>query len=133
MPIDASLLVIAVLIFIIMVMVQGVFSNLEHKPKDLLGARDGLTDSSVLTARARRANQNMIEALLMHAPLVLVVLALDRANDMTALGGLMFVARRAVYAPLYWLGVPVVRSFAWVIALAGTALVLFQILPFSGA
>jgi uncharacterized MAPEG superfamily protein len=133
MLIDASLLVLAVLVFVVQIVVQGVFSNIEHPPRVMLGARDQMTDTSVLVQRAKRANQNMIEALVMHAPLVLVVLSVDRANDMTALGGWLFVAGRALYAPLYWLGVPVLRTFAWVAGLAGTVIILLQILPFSGA
>jgi len=133
MPIDASLLVLAVLIFMAMVVVQAIFSNLEHPPKTMLGARDSLSDDSVLIRRAKRANQNMIEALLIHAPLVLVVLLLDRGNDMTALGGWLFVAGRAAYAPLYWFGVPLLRTLAWAAGVAGSVIILLQILPFSGA
>ncbi|MGJ3233108.1 MAG: MAPEG family protein [Oceanicaulis sp.] len=133
MTLDASLLVLAVIIYMVMILVQVVFSNLEHKPKDQLGPRDGLTDTSAMTGRAKRANANMVEALMMHAPLVLIVLLADRANEMTALGGWLFVAGRAVYAPLYWLGVPVLRTLAWFVAAAGTVLVLLQVLPFSGA
>ncbi|XBQ15660.1 MAG: MAPEG family protein [Oceanicaulis sp.] len=132
MTLDASLLVLAVLIFIVQVMVQGVFSNLEHKPGELLGPRDNLTDGA-LAGRAKRANQNMIEALWMFAPLMLVAIMLDRTNEMTALGGWLFVAGRAAYAPLYWFGVPVLRTLAWVAALAGVVLVLLQVLPFTGA
>ena len=132
MSLDASLLVLAVLVFIVQVMVQGLFSNLEHKPKELLGPRDQLADGK-LAARAKRANQNMIEALFMFAPLMLVAIAADRTNEMTALGGWLFVVGRAVYAPLYWFGVPVLRTLAWVAALAGIVLVLLQVLPFTGA
>ena len=133
MPIDASLLSLSILVFVAMVLVQAVFSNLEHPPKTMLGARDSLKDESLLTGRAKRANQNMIEALLMHVPLVLLVPILDRGNDMTALGGWLFVAGRGLYAPLYWFGVPVLRTLAWAVAAAGTAIILFQVLPFSGA
>jgi uncharacterized MAPEG superfamily protein len=133
MTIDASLLVLAVLIFGAQVLVQAVFSNLEHPPKTMLGARDGLVDASALTQRAKRANQNMIEAMVLHAPLVLVVLLMDRGNDMTALGGWLFVAGRAAYAPLYWFGVPLLRTLAWAVAAAGSVIILLQILPFSGA
>lgn len=132
MTLDASLLVLAVLIFIVQVMVQGLFSNLEHKPKELLGPRDQLSDG-VRAGRAKRANQNMMEALFMFAPLMLVAISLDRTNEMTALGGWLFVIGRAVYAPLYWFGVPVLRTLAWVAALAGIVLVLLQVLPFTGA
>lgn len=133
MPIDASLLVLAVFVFTAMILVQAVFSNLEHSLKTLLGARDALEDSSVLITRAKRANQNMIEAMLIHVPLVLVVLILDRGNAMTALGGWCFVAGRAAYAPLYWFGVPLLRTLAWVAAAAGSVIIFLQILPFSGA
>ncbi|MEQ8433966.1 MAG: MAPEG family protein [Oceanicaulis sp.] len=133
MLIDASLLVLAVLIYMAMVLVQVVFSNLEHKPKDQLGPRDGLADTSRMTGRAKRANQNMVEALLMFAPLILLAIVLDRTNEMTALGGWLFVGGRAVYAPLYWFGVPVLRTLAWLVGAAGTVLVLLQVLPFSGA
>jgi uncharacterized MAPEG superfamily protein len=133
MPVDASLLILAVLIFGAQVLVQAVFSNLEHPPKTMLGARDDLTDASALTQRAKRANQNMIEAMVLHVPLVLLVLLLDRGNDMTALGGWLFVAGRATYAPLYWFGVPLVRTLAWAAAAAGSVIILLEILPFSGA
>ena len=132
MTLDISLLVLAVIIFIAQMVVQGVFSNLEHKPKDMLGPRDQISDGR-LAARAKRANQNMIEAMVMHAPLVLAVVLVDRANELSALGGWLFVAGRAAYAPLYWLGVPVLRTLAWIVGLAGTVLVLVQVLPFSGA
>ena len=132
MTLDISLLVLAVIIFIAQMVVQGVFSNLEHKPKDMLGPRDQISDGR-LAARAKRANQNMIEAMVMHAPLVLAVVLVDRANELSALGGWLFVAGRAAYAPLYWLGVPVLRTLAWIVGLAGTVIVLLQILPFSGA
>lgn len=133
MTLDASLLVLAILIYMAMILVQVVFSNLEHKPKDQLGPRDGLTDTSRMTCRAKRANHNMVEALMMHAPLVLIAILADSTNEMTALGGWLFVAGRAVYAPLYWFGVPVLRTLAWGVAAAGTVLVLLQVLPFTGA
>lgn len=133
MTIDASLLVLSVLVFVAMIVVQGVFSNLEHPPKVLLGARDGMADKNTLTQRAKRANQNMIEALLIHVPLVLIAIVTERTNEMTALGGWLFVIGRASYAPIYWLGLPIIRTVAWLAGIAGSALVLFQILPFSGA
>lgn len=109
------------------------FFNIEHPPKVMLGARDGMVDQTARTQRAKRANQNMIEAMVMFAPLMVAVILTDRANDMTALGGWLFVAGRALYAPLYWFGVPVLRTFAWLAGVIGVVLILLQILPFSGA
>lgn len=133
MPIELSYLVCAVLLYGVMILVQAIASNLENKPVDLAGARDGIVETSVLVGRARRANQNMVEALLLFAPLVLVAAHLDRFNEMTQLGAGLFLAGRIAYAPLYWFGVPWLRTFAWLAAVIGTVLVLLQVLPFSGA
>ena len=133
MPIELSYLVCAVLLYGVMILVQAIASNLENKPADLAGARDGIVETSVFVGRARRANQNMVEALLLFVPLVLVAAHLDRLNEMTQLGAGLFLGGRIAYAPLYWFGVPWLRTLAWLAAVIGTILVLLQVLPFSGA
>ena len=133
MPVEAALLIASTLVFIAMVLVQGVFSLREHSMASLLGARDDIADATPLTRRAKRANQNMIEAMLMFAPLIVAALVLERANDMTALGAWLFFGARLAYAPLYWIGAPILRSIAWSVGIVGVVLILLQILPFSGA
>ena len=133
MGVEANYLVASVLLYAVMIVAQAVFSNLEHKTGDLLGARDALEDNSALVGRGKRANQNMVEALLLFVPLVLVVIHFERVNDTTALGAALFFFARLAYAPLYWLGVPVLRTLAWGVGFVATALIAFQVLPFSGA
>ena len=133
MPIELSYLVCAVLLYGVMILVQAIFSNIEHAPVDLAGSRDGIVDHSPMVGRAKRANQNMVEALLLFVPLVLVAGYLDRFNEMTQLGAGLFLAGRIAYAPLYWFGVPWLRTLAWFVAVVGTTLILLQVLPFSGA
>ena len=117
-------------LYFLMVAIQAVFSNLEHTPKDLLGPRDSVTDASVMTLRAKRALANMNEAMLMFAPLVLIVVVSEQSTTMTALGASLFFWGRTVFAPMYYFGVPVIRTLAWTVALIGTAMVARPLLPF---
>jgi uncharacterized MAPEG superfamily protein len=131
MPIELSYLSASILLFILQVAVQGIFSNMEHSPKELLGARDGLVDRSAYTQRSKRAVYNSVEALLMFVPLVLIAAHLDRFNEVTAWGAALFFWGRLAYAVLYVLGTPVLRSVVWTVAVIGIVLVLSQVLPFS--
>lgn len=134
MPLELSYLVCAVILYGVMILIQALFANLQHSPRKLAGARDGIEQvtEGVMLCRARRANQNMVEALLLFAPLVLVAHATGRLNEMTEIGAGLFLGARLVYAPLYWFGVPWVRTLAWFAGIVGTVMILLQILPFSG-
>jgi len=131
MPIELDYLTASLALFGLMIFIQIVFSNLEHKLTPLVGSRDGITDKSNRTIRAKRANQNMIEALIIFAPLVLCVVYMDRLNGTTAFGAALFFWARVAYAPLYWLGIPWLRTVAWTIALIGTLMIFSQVLPFT--
>lgn len=133
MPIELSYLVSSIIVYFLMIVVQATLANLENKPGTMAGARDGLVDKSVMLSRARRANANMVEALIMFVPLILVAYVTDNLNGMTQLGAGLFLAARIVYAPLYWFGVPWLRTLVWFAGLVGTVLIALQILPFSGA
>lgn len=131
MPIEISYLVASILLFAVMIAVQAVITDKEHGLKASGGARDGLIDKNIFTLRAKRANANMVEALVLFVPLILVAAYLERFNAVTALGAALFFWSRVAYAPLYWFGVPMIRSLAWFVSIAGITLVALQILPFS--
>ena len=133
MPIELNYLVASIILFIVMVVVQAAIGARSHSMSELVGPRDNFKDKTAAAERARRANQNMIEGLAMFAPLILVVAVLGRYNEMTALGAALFFWGRLGFAPMYWLGVPWVRTLAWFVSVAGIVLVLLQILPFAGA
>jgi uncharacterized MAPEG superfamily protein len=133
MPLELSYLVATVILYIVMIVVQATLANLENKPADMAGSRDGITDKGVMLGRARRANANMVEAMLMFVPLVLVAYMTDSLNEMTQLGAGLFLAARIAYAPIYWFGIPWLRTLVWFAGVVGILLILLQILPFSGA
>lgn len=119
-------------LFFAYILGEVVTGNMQYKPKDLLGPRDNLAPYSPALGRAKRATANMIEAMCIFVPVVLVAVLSERTNQWTELGCMIFFARLA-FAPLYWFGVPVVRTLAYFAGAAGCIMIFLQVLPFTGA
>ena len=119
---ELAYLALSSVLYLVMVAVQGVLTNLENGPKALLGPRDALEDRGVMLRRSKRAIVNMAEALHMFAPLALVAVVAGKASGVSALGAAIFFWARAAYFPLYLFGVPTARSIAWTIGVVGIAM-----------
>ena len=81
------------------------------------GARDEeLPPLNAIPGRLARAQANFYETL----PLAIVglfgVVLAGKANELTATCGWIWLVGRVVYIPLYWSGVPKVRTLVWMIA-----------------
>ena len=89
-----------------------------------LGARDEeLPPLNPLAGRLARAQANFFETFPIF--IAAVILAMSVGTDsQTALGAWLWLGGRVAYLPLYALGVPVVRTLAWVVSLVGIVLVL---------
>lgn len=124
-----SYLILSVALFIVMIVVQALFGLGEHSLKDLAGPRDGLSHKTTKLQRATRANANMLEAMIMFVPLALIAIHTQAIGANVTLGAALFFWGRVVYAPLYWFGVPWLRTLAWAVSLAGILLILLNLLP----
>jgi uncharacterized MAPEG superfamily protein len=51
-----------------------------------------------------------------------------RTSEWTAIGGWIWLGARLVYLPLYWAGVPVVRTIVWTISMVGLAIVTWPLI-----
>lgn len=96
-----------------------------------MSARDGeQPDLKPVAARVGRARDNFLETF----PIAIVALAgtvlADRSGTLTAIGGWLWLAMRVIYLPLYWTGVPKVRTLVWLASMVGLALALWPLLIF---
>ena len=132
MPVELSYLVASVALFAVYIVAEVIAGNIQYSPKELLGARDNLAQYNTAMGRAKRATSNMVEAMIMFVPLVLVAHATNSFNDMTALGAAIFFWARVAYGPTYWFGIPGVRTLAWFAGMVGIVMIFLQVLPFSG-
>jgi len=78
--------------------------------------------------RAQRAHWNLLESLPVFAALVLVAHAGGKASDLSALGATVFFLARVAHAAIYVAGIPVARTIAFFVGMAGEFLVLAAIL-----
>lgn len=130
---ELNYLVAVIALYFVMIAVQTFFTDKEHGIKHGVGARDNTVDKTLMVQRSKRANANMVESLLIFIPLIFVAVIAERTNSMTALGAALFFWARVAFAPLYWFGVPWLRTGAWFIGIIGLILIFLQILPFTGA
>ena len=126
---ETAYLLLSVALYFVMIAVQAVASDREHGLKHNAGARDNAVDKTLFVQRAKRANQNMLEGMMMFVPLILVAIHTGQTAMPTAVGAALFFFGRLAYAPLYWFGVPWLRSVAWFASIIGIILIFINLLP----
>lgn len=94
-----------------------------------VGPRDeALPPLNPLAGRLARAQANFQETFPIAIVALLGVVIAGRTSAWTALGGWIWLAARTIYLPLYAFGVPVVRTIAFTISIAGLVMVLWPLL-----
>jgi uncharacterized MAPEG superfamily protein len=90
-----------------------------------MGARDEeLPAPQPAVARLMRAQANFYETFPLFAAAAIIVSVAHLNGRWTAIGALVWLVARAVYLPLYALGIPYLRSLAWIASLVGIVLVI---------
>jgi uncharacterized MAPEG superfamily protein len=110
-------------LLMVMVLVQAVAGVLAEGLVKMAGNRDDLPAATGWHARSLRAVDNLREGLTIFAPLVAVAALAGLSNQWTVLGAQLFFYARVAHAILYLVGVPWLRSAAWFVGFAGTAMV----------
>ncbi len=93
----------------------------------LVGNREDLPPILGWAGRARRAQLNMLEYLVLFAILVVVAQIAGKTNAMTLLGCQLFFWARLAYAIVYVAGVPWLRTLVWLVSAIGLLLILLQL------
>lgn len=94
----------------------------------LMSSRDDNRGTTGMVARIERALNNSIVAMTLFAPAVLILELLDKTNATTLLAAQVFMIARIIYLPVYALGVPAVRTLAWLVGFLATAVLYLQAL-----
>lgn len=78
--------------------------------------------------RAIRAHANAVENLVLFAPVVLALAMTDKTDATTAMACGIYFAARVVHYAAYVLGVPVVRTLAYLTGLGATVFLILRLL-----
>ena len=127
MPIELQLLVWAAVLALIQMLIAVAGAQSQVSLPVLAGNRDTMPALTGWALRAQRAHVNMLESLVVFAIFVLVADATGRLNEVTALGANIFFWGRVVYALVYVVGVPWLRTLVWGVSTAGLLVILSQL------
>jgi uncharacterized MAPEG superfamily protein len=101
------------------------FKTRQYGTKWNMGARDeALPEPQPIVGRLARAQANFFETFPIYAAAALIVSAALLNDRWTAIGAWLWLGARIVYLPLYALGVPVLRTIAFLASVAGILMVL---------
>ena len=129
MPVELRILALGAVLLFIHIFVATRFKTAQYGRKWNISARDeALPEPNPVTGRLMRAQANFQETFPIAIVALLGVVAAGRTSQWTAIGGWIWLGSRLVYLPLYWAGIPVVRTIVWTIALIGLAMVIKPLL-----
>lgn len=127
MPHDIVMLVWSTALAIVQMLIFVVLAIFQVGVAKLAGNRDGMPELTGFAKRANRGHLNMLENLVLFAIVVLVAQVSGRANATTALGATIFFWARLVYAAVYLIGVPWLRTAIWAVSFVGIVMILGQL------
>ncbi len=127
MSLELTLLVWSVALAFVQMLVAVSGATLQFGLSDLAGNRENLPPATGWAGRAQRAHRNMLENLVLFAVLVLVTEITNKNNAMTGYGAQLFFWARVIYAVIYVIGLPWLRTGVWVISVIGLIVIFLQL------
>lgn len=110
----------AVLLGVIQLFAAAASARTQQNLAWAAGARDEpMPPLTGVPGRLDRAFRNFMETFPFFAALVLVTYLGGRLGTLTHWGGVLYLGARAVYLPLYALGIPGIRTLVWFVSIVG--------------
>lgn len=129
MAIEIKIAALGALLLFVHIFIATRFKTAQYGREWNVSARDeALPEPNPVAGRLMRAQANFQETFPIAIVALFGVVIAGRTSQWTALGGWIWLGARAVYLPLYWAGVPVVRTIVWTIALIGLAMAILPLL-----
>jgi uncharacterized MAPEG superfamily protein len=124
---DLKILVWTVFLTFVEMLVAVLFANEQLGLGMLAGNREGLPELTSFAGRAQRAHRNMLESLPLFIALVLVAQIAGKTNSTTLTGAELFFWGRLAHWLIYVIGVPWLRTLAWIVSVIGLIVILLQL------
>jgi uncharacterized MAPEG superfamily protein len=125
---ELKYLLFSVLLCFAQVVVQAIAATGQVGLVPLAGNREGLGELTGLAGRAKRAHLNMVENLVLFAALVLIAVVAQKTSPLTAMGAMLFFWSRVVFAIVYLVGIPWLRTAVWAVSVVAMAMIAWSLL-----
>ena len=127
-PAEIALLAASIMLVVGQIVLAAQLANQQYGLRWAASARDEpLPPARPLVGRAQRALSNVLETYPLFVAAVLAVAVTHRFDTWSLIGAHLYLWSRVAYLALYLAGVPLARSLAWNLALAGILMVLAQL------
>ncbi|MEZ5749571.1 MAG: MAPEG family protein [Caenibius sp.] len=118
MAVELRVLAYGAILLLVHILLAGHFKTKQYGIDWNMGARDEeLPPMNAVAGRLARAQGNFMETF----PIAIVALGgvvlADKTSQVTAMAAWAWLGARVLYLPLYWAGVPRIRTLVW---MAGT-------------
>jgi uncharacterized MAPEG superfamily protein len=127
MTIELWMLVWAIVLTFVQMLIAVQGATIQVGLTTLAGNREDMPALSGWKGRADRSYRNMREYLLLFAALVLVAHVANATSSLSALGAQIFLYARVVYAVVYLIGIPWLRTGVWAVSVVGMVLIAIAI------
>ncbi len=125
---ELTCLELSVILWIVHVVLQAVYGNVELQAGYLFTSRDKPpAPSGLFFGRSTRALANYVENLTPFVALALALIVTQRAGG---LGAAIWIVARVVYIPLYLFDVVYARTAVWAISIVGLLMMLTRLIGF---
>jgi uncharacterized MAPEG superfamily protein len=125
LPTELVYLAWSVVLLLVHIAIQGGLSTAKLGVYNAGPRDEGREPRGVHAGRATRALRNFLET---YPAFVALALGLIVAGKSGAFGAALWFWARAIYLPLYLLGIPYLRTVAWVAAAGGLVLMVIRLL-----
>ena len=89
---------------------------------------EGRQPASVTAQRAKRALANFLETYPAFVALALALAVTGKSGGIGATGALVWIVARALFFPIYVVGIPFVRTLAWAASILGLVMMLVRLM-----
>ena len=126
---EIRILAWAAILLLVHIVAAVAYATTQYGTRWNAGARDeAVAPLNPVAARLARARDNFLETLPLAIIALIGAVVAGRTSADTALGGWIWLGARAVYLPLYWAGIPYLRTAAFLVSIFGIMMVLRPLL-----
>jgi uncharacterized MAPEG superfamily protein len=126
---ELTCLELSIVLWLVHVLVQASFGNVELPFGYLFTSRDKPTAASgLLFGRACRALANYLENFTPFVAVALALIVTQRTGGVGAIGATIWILARIVYLPVYVFGIIYVRTMVWGISIIGLVMMLGRLI-----
>ena len=128
MAIELTVLGWSVVLLLVQVGLQSTLTARDNGSAYAAGNHERDPQLSPMARRATNALKNLLETYAAFVGLALALAVTQKTGSVAAVGAIIWIAARVAYLAIYLIGIPGIRTVAWLASIAGLLMMLYRLL-----